>query len=104
MLAAHGTPRRAFSTARGTLSLGELDAAASATEAVLLAFLHAGIAGEVALAAERGEGFAIEGEQGAGDAHFAGEGLAIGAAAGAGDDDIDLVALAGDIEGIDDGL
>ena len=63
------------------LPLGELDAAAGAAEAVLFAFLHARIAGEIAAAAEGVEGFAVEGDEGAGDAHLAGAGLAVGAAA-----------------------
>src|SRR5687768_16304406 len=86
------------------LPLRELHAAAGATQTVFIPFLHARITGQEAAAAERREGFAVKGDQGAGDTHLARRCLAVGATARAGDDDIDLVALACNVEGVEHGL
>src|SRR5688572_15332047 len=59
------------------LTLGELGGLAGALEDGLLAFLHAGVAGEEVLAAlEGGLDGGVAGDKGAGDAHLDGAGPA----------------------------
>ena len=86
----------------GALPLRELRAAAGAVQAGLLAFFHAGVAGQEVLLAELGVEVAVVPHQGAGDALHAGAGLAGAAAAVDANDHVDAVAHAAVLERRDD--
>src|SRR4051812_27381144 len=89
--------------ARG-LPLGELEAAAGAALAVLLALLHAAVAGEEADAAECDLEIVVVLRQRAGQAHDDGAGLATGAAAGGVDGHVHLPAGVGHLQRAEDRL
>lgn len=90
--------------AKALLTLRELRAAAGAVEAVLLAFLHAGVARHVVLLAELLDEVAVVLQQGAGDALGACAGLAGSAAAVDEDSHVDLVAELAVIQRAGDGV
>src|SRR5450432_2906622 len=80
------------------LALGELEALACALLSVLLALLHARIAGEKSILAQRGAQFGVEHRNGAGQAHAYGSGLSTDAAAFGGDHHVHLIMQIGELE------
>ena len=80
------------------LALGELEALACALLAVLLAFLHAGIASQKTVLAQRGTQFRVEAADGARQSHAHRSGLPANAAALGGAHHVDLVHQAGEFE------
>src|ERR1700761_2923569 len=86
-------------SARQRLSLGELEASASALLAVLLALLTTRVAGNEAFCLERLAELGVELHQCAGDAELDGIGLSHDAATLDGGDDIEGLADVGDTEG-----
>src|SRR6185437_1123816 len=85
-----------------TLPFTELEALARPRHAVLLAFLHAGIAREEAVLLERQPQIAIELHERARDAESHGAGLSGDAATGDGGQDVELLARLGDDERLTD--
>ncbi len=84
------------------LTLGELCTTASTAEAVLLAFLHTGIAGKESIVAERLEIFFCEADESAGESHADRASLAHRATAGDASDYIDFVRMADVVESLRD--
>src|SRR5208337_3703019 len=80
------------------LPLGELEALARALLAVLLAFLHAGIAGQKAVLAKCRAQFRVEAADGAGESHAHRAGLPADAAALGRGHDIHLLRDAGELQ------
>jgi hypothetical protein len=95
---------RALADARGAAgsALRELEAAAGAGLAVLLAFLDARVAGQQAARLQDAAEFRLAADEGAGDAVAQGEGLSDLAAAADGGDDVELVGHAGDGQRLND--
>ena len=84
------------------LSLGELGCATCSLEAVLLALLHARIAGQIAGLLDDRLVVLVRLHEGAGDAMTDGAGLAGEAAALAVDDDVELAGGFGQVQGLTD--
>ena len=84
-----------FDVSKLRLTLAELRSATCSLEAVLLAFLHARIAGEKTGLLERGAELGVDEKQGAGDAVAQGASLTGDAAALDGGNDVDLAELLG---------
>ena len=84
------------------LSLAELGSATGGFEAVLLAFLHSGVAGQETGGLQGSAVALIDQQQGAGDAVADGAGLAGNAAAGNGGLDVNLADGAGGDQGLTD--
>src|SRR5271157_1124121 len=83
------------------LPLGELEALARALLAVLLAFLHAGIAGQKAVLAKSGTQFRVEEADGAGQSHAHRAGLPADAATLGGGNNVNLFRDAAELERFD---
>src|SRR5450432_2335937 len=83
------------------LALGELEALACALLSVLLALLHARIASEKSILAQRGAQFGVEHRNGAGQAHANGSGLSADAATLGGNDHVHLVVEIGELQRLD---
>ena len=84
------------------LSLGELGSAAGGFEAVLLSFLHSGVAGQEAGGLEGCAVLCVDAEECAGNAMTDSAGLAGNAAALDGADDVDLADGVGADQGLTD--
>src|SRR5262249_56176649 len=80
------------------LALGELEALACALLPVLLALLHARIAREKTVFAQRRPQLRIEAGNGAGQSHTHGPSLTSRATAVGSDDDVHLIAKVGELE------
>ena len=89
---------------RRALALAELGTAASAVETVFLAFLHAGIAGQVTVIAQWLEQFLIEAAKRTGYGHAYGTGLSGDAATLNASHDIDRALLANMVERFENSL
>jgi hypothetical protein len=93
--------QRAPKTTTKRLALGELEALARALLAVLLAFLHTGIARQETVGAQRRAKLRVEAADGAGESHANCSGLTTNAAALGGANDIDLIGQAGELQRLD---
>src|SRR5208282_1531128 len=80
------------------LTLGKLEALASALLAVLLAFLHAGIAGQKAVLAKSGTQFRVKEADGAGESHAHRAGLPANSATLSRGDNVHLFGDAGEFK------
>ena len=87
---------------RSRLSLGELGSATCSFEAVLLSFLHSGVAGHETSSLQSGAELGVQGQQGTGNAVADSAGLTGHAAACDGDNNVNLANQVSSDQGLTD--